>query len=423
MVSDLENLEEAAKLEEDNDCNGRQIENTNEKFLKKIEVKQQEYWQQIDDKVSDNLLTTVKYNATNLYTSANEVDIVGVGSYGVVRKCWHNSLRNVVVKCMHFGGSSGSISKTTEEASNKVSVLSTFRHHHIVRIYGMTSWSQRCFGIIMEEVRCGNLRDLMIAEVTVMIPWKLRFRIIFQLANALEYLHFHNPKKSYIHLDVKPENVLLTTNLTVKLADFGSLDIALATNAKPTQTIYTCKQYTPLYTAPERLADLNVESTAAMDVYSFSMICYEAITRQEVFHNARVNVALLVSLIADRGQKPDSKLIDAVEQDLKQQESQEFEIFQCLKDIMQNCWCFEPKDRLTTKEVCKRFVNFAGTDSPYEQDINSFKDDIKKKITRDKTDKLSKKVSLRNHFPPFQQAFLDVNDNQNPTASAGSMDE
>ena len=148
-------------------------------------------------------------------------------------------------------------------------ILVRFNHDHIVRIYGMTSWDQ-CFGIVMEEVECGNLRDLLIVnEAIEEIGWKLRYRIVFQLASALSYLHHHDPNKSFVHLDIKPENVLLSKKLKVKLADFGALDIAIATGAKPTTTssITASNQYTPLYTAPERLEKLYCKPASPMDVY------------------------------------------------------------------------------------------------------------------------------------------------------------
>ena len=121
----------------------------------------------------------------------------------------------------------------------------------------------------MEEVQCGNLKDLLISNKSIeVINWKLRYRITFQLADALQYLHSHDPKKSYVHLDVKPDNVLLTLNLCVKLADFGALDIAIATDATTTKKLPSSKEYTPLYTAPERLQDVfNNDSKTSMDVY------------------------------------------------------------------------------------------------------------------------------------------------------------
>jgi len=49
----------------------------------------------------------------------------------------------------------------------------------------------------MEEVNCENLLDLVIANKEIKtISWKLRYRVVLQLAEALRYLHFHDCKLS-----------------------------------------------------------------------------------------------------------------------------------------------------------------------------------------------------------------------------------
>ena len=355
-------------------------------------------YQQLEaEKKDDSSSSTFEeYDPSSFSTSADGSDVVGTGNFSVVRRCNHQQLGKVVVKCMNIGGTADSTANALNEARKRVLVLTRFKHENIVCIYGMMSWGQ-CFGIIMEEINCGNLNDLLFVKKAVkVIPWSLRHRIILQLANALDYLHHHDTKNSYVHLDVKPENILLTTNLNVKLADFGALDTAKATGAKPTLSISKSNQYTPLYTAPERLQRLFGEPTTAMDVYSFAMICYEVITRQEVFQDARASIGLLTNVISFRGQKPNQEHIDSVEQNLKQHSSEALQIFNMLRRVMENCWCFEPKDRYSMKQVIAV--------------LNSTITDLAKILLLNrKSIEYENNVSLKHHSPPFQNVSLKIN--------------
>ena len=361
------------------------------------------------------VLKSIDYDASSFFTSANKDDVVGNGTYGVVRRCYHKILDNVVVKCMYCSGTVDSTFTSINKARKQVRFLTRFKHKHIVRTLGLTSWGQ-CFGIIMEEVKCGNLRDLMIVNQDITeIDWKLRYRIVFQLADALNYLHNDDPKKTYIHLDVKPENVLLTNNLNVKLADFGSLEIAIVTGATGTTTeLSSSTQYTPLYTAPERLRNVfDTKANCSMDVYSFAMICYEVITRQVVFQDARANVKLLLDLIAFSGQKPNTKVVDNVEKKLKQQSDTNLNIFQQLKQIMENCWCSTPEDRLSMKKVYHEMKTFAGSGNPFKSEIkiSGCADEIAEIIAKNQKSfvKNENRVVLRLHFPPFHEV-ANLND-------------
>ena len=78
------------------------------------------------------------------------------------------------------------------------------------------------------------------------------------------------------------------------------------------------------------------------------MICYEVITRREVFQDVRANFHIVINLIAARGQKPNKDHVDSVEKFLQQQNSNELTIFLMIKNLMENCWCFAPEERLTT---------------------------------------------------------------------------
>ena len=99
------------------------------------------------------------------------------------------------------------------------------------------------------------------------ISWNLRSRFFVQLADALKYLHCHDSSRVYIHGDVKPQNILLSKNLTVKLADFGAAIIERVTGTNISMCEEQNFQHTPLYTAPEYLKHPTMNKTTAMDVY------------------------------------------------------------------------------------------------------------------------------------------------------------
>ena len=119
----------------------------------------------------------------------------------------------------------------------------------------------------MEEADGSSLEDLLFSDINKIIPWKLRLRISSQIADAINYLHHHDPYKSYVHGDLKPQNILLTKDLVVKVADFGSA--SSIQNIESSRNILNQKnrsQYTYFYIAPEYLK-IPGKKTLAMDVY------------------------------------------------------------------------------------------------------------------------------------------------------------
>ena len=56
-----------------------------------------------------------EFEASDFLTSHNKADILGDGGFGLVRRCQHDRLGSVAVKCMSFGGSSSSIVNNIKE--------------------------------------------------------------------------------------------------------------------------------------------------------------------------------------------------------------------------------------------------------------------------------------------------------------------
>ena len=146
-------------------------------------------------------------------------------------------------------------------------ILAKLKHKNIVELYGITRWGQ-CLGFVMELVENGNLEDLLMHESVGEIPWMLRLQFMEEITDGLAYLH----SKSVVHGDLKPQNILLTSQLSIKLADFGAAEILKTRNTFHGLTRRQARQYTPVYSAPEFLTNQSGEKTSAMDMYRYKFL-------------------------------------------------------------------------------------------------------------------------------------------------------
>jgi len=153
----------------------------------------------------------------------------------------------------------------SNRVQREANFLCRFRHPNIVKILGISLWLNMV-GIVMEYIDGGSLDELLMGENK--LAWVVRLRIARGVASALSFIHNYKVKKSVCHGDVKCENILLTSSLQPKLADFGSASLRIATGASATTLdVAPTKQHTPFYTAPEYLANPSLEREPSMDVY------------------------------------------------------------------------------------------------------------------------------------------------------------
>lgn len=97
-------------------------------------------------------------------------------------------------------------------------------------------------------------------------------QILIDMAVALEHLH----ENGFMHLDFKPENVLVTRNGSVRLIDF---DIAQPLPEKPKKM--SKNPGTPAYMAPEQLQQEPIDGR--VDVFAYGVAAYELLTNQKPF--------------------------------------------------------------------------------------------------------------------------------------------
>ena len=124
--------------------------------------------------------------------------------------------------------------------------------------------------LVMEYVEGSNLKLLM-AEQDPVLGENLA-QILIDMAVALEHLHDHG----FMHLDFKPENVLLTRNGSLRLIDF---DLAQPIPNPPRKL--DKNPGTPAYMAPEQLLRQPVDHRA--DIWAYGVAAYELVTLRKPF--------------------------------------------------------------------------------------------------------------------------------------------
>jgi serine/threonine-protein kinase len=122
----------------------------------------------------------------------------------------------------------------------------------------------------MEYVESSNLK-LLLARSDPLLQEFLG-NILIDCARALEHVH----DSGYMHLDFKPENLLITRNANVKLVDF---DLAQPRPEAPRKS--SKNPGTPAYMAPEQLQRLPFDHRA--DIFAFGVTAYEVVTLEKPF--------------------------------------------------------------------------------------------------------------------------------------------
>ncbi len=192
---------------------------------------------------------------------------LGKGGMGEVYKARDRRLgRTVALKRIgrRIEGSKGALPRLLAEAR----AVAALNHHNIVQVYDIDQDDDGHF-ITMEYVEGEDLRAKIQRDGK--IDPERAIEIIRQLAAALGYAHAHN----IIHRDIKPSNVLIDTQGTPKLADFGLA--RMAGTATPGLTQTGAMMGTVDYASPEQLENAkNVDHRT--DIYSLGATLYEMVT-------------------------------------------------------------------------------------------------------------------------------------------------
>jgi hypothetical protein len=170
--------------------------------------------------------------------------------------------REVALKRMHTAADPSGTSRLRREALVGASVS----HANLVSVYDVVTTDDGDVVIVMEYVQGENLRDALRREGQ--LPVTETLRILTGVAAGLDAIH----QQGIVHRDVKPANILLGANGSIKLADLGIAAVSDRTRITSAGTVLGSFSYM----APEQLEDAPV--TPAIDIYALSAVAYEALS-------------------------------------------------------------------------------------------------------------------------------------------------
>ncbi|XP_061107793.1 receptor-interacting serine/threonine-protein kinase 4-like [Conger conger] len=203
--------------------------------------------------------------------------VIGSGGFGQIYKAKHKDLgMEVAIKLLHYDdGSSASLQKEAEFMQQGGSL-------YVVRVFGayrgVPPGRERSsqMGLVMELMERGSVESLL-KRLRGPPPWPLAFRLAHEVALGMNFLHKLRPP--LLHLDLKPNNVLLDHGFRAKITDFG-----LARLMRSISSVGGRGEGggTLSYMPPEAFRT-PYKATAGSDSYSYAILLWSIITGREPY--------------------------------------------------------------------------------------------------------------------------------------------
>ncbi|KAJ8723604.1 hypothetical protein PYW07_007584 [Mythimna separata] len=192
-------------------------------------------------------------------------EVLGSGQFGIVYGGLHRrSKRPVAIKVidkLRFP------TKQEAQLKNEVAILQNLSHPGVVNLERMFETPERIF-VVMEKLK-GDMLEMILSHENGRLTERITKFLVAQILVALKHLH----EKNIVHCDLKPENVLLSTDEEfpqVKLCDFGFARIIGEKSFRRSVV------GTPAYLAPEVLR--NKGYNRSLDMWSVGVIIYVSLS-------------------------------------------------------------------------------------------------------------------------------------------------
>ncbi|EFJ13809.1 hypothetical protein SELMODRAFT_146897 [Selaginella moellendorffii] len=209
-----------------------------------------------------------------------------------------------------------------QQFTQEVRMLAALKHQNVVRFIGACR-KPLVWCIVTEYAKGGSVRSFLSKRKSRPVPLKLAVKQALDIAQGMQYLH----NLGFIHRDLKSDNLLIATDKSIKIADFGVARIEVQTEGMTPET------GTYRWMAPEMIQHRLY--THKVDVYSFGIVLWELITGLLPFQNMTAVQAAFA--VVNRGYRP------GIPADCPP----------ALAEIMSRCWDANPDSRPGFAQVVK----------------------------------------------------------------------
>jgi len=246
-------------------------------------------------------------------------DLLGRGGFGEVYQATYNDAE-VAVKRLFLHVKPESKVELLKECQ----LIALLNHPNIIRLFGVCVTPDH-WSLVLEIAKRGSLSSILYKKKTK-LSWTRRLNIALDVARGM----FHLDTKKVFHRDLKSMNILIKSDWTAVITDFGLSklnEMASASSGSKTGLVGSI-----FWTAPELFS--RKPFTSAADVYSFGMILYELLSYKTPFDDLSIAETVAGVLTGNRPKIPLEKECEWVKG--------------CpdgYVEIMEKCWSQESSSR------------------------------------------------------------------------------
>lgn len=216
------------------------------------------------------------------------LEVIGTGGMAVVYKArCHRLNRLVAIKILKEDTTQDEeLRRRFHAESQAVAMLS---HPNIVSVFDVSRSSDADY-IVMELIDGLTLKQYM--QQKGVLNWREALHFAIQIAKALEHAH----SRGIVHRDIKPHNIMVLKDGSVKVADFGIARITSSSNTLTREALGSVH-----YISPEQAKGGRVDERT--DIYSLGVVLYEMLTGRPPF-DGESPVSIAIQHISERPPLP-----------------------------------------------------------------------------------------------------------------------